>query len=86
MFKNISFNINNMDDSDNNSIKKNICNFTSCNKKLKLSDYPCKCEKLFCKYHRDPKQHNCEYDFKENHLKNEKIENMKCIKDKVITI
>jgi hypothetical protein len=74
-------------ESDTNTSKKIIiCSFNECNRKLKLSDYSCKCELIFCRFHRSPESHNCTYDFKENHQKKEKIENMKCIKKKVISI
>ena len=35
-----------------------------CNKKLKLVNFKCKCDKIFCALHRMPEQHNCLYDFK----------------------
>jgi len=49
--------------------KNNICAFENCNKKLKITDYPCKCGIIYCKFHRDPLIHNCSYDYKENTLK-----------------
>jgi len=35
-----------------------------CEKRLKLTDIECKCKLVFCKNHRDPKSHNCSYDYK----------------------
>ena len=61
----------------------NCCAFENCNRKLKLTDYACKCEKIFCKIHRLPEDHNCVYDYKENNNKQKKIEAMKCILDKI---
>ena len=61
----------------------NCCAFENCNRKLKLTDYACKCEKIFCKIHRLPEDHNCVYDYKENNNKQKKIEAMKCISDKI---
>tara|TARA_B100001175_G_C18955335_1_gene377914 strand:+ start:238 stop:453 length:216 start_codon:yes stop_codon:yes gene_type:complete len=61
----------------------NCCAFEDCNRKLKLTDYACKCENKFCKIHRLPEDHNCLYDYKENNNKQKKIEAMKCILDKI---
>ena len=40
-----------------------------CEKKIKLSSYPCKCEKYFCKEHFVPESHMCSYNYKEEHKK-----------------
>jgi hypothetical protein len=69
-----------------NNFKSNdlkYCKFENCNKKLKLTDYPCKCEMIFCRFHRDPKQHNCQYDYKETNLQDEKILKLKCVSNKI---
>lgn len=60
----------------------NYCNFEHCNRKIKLTDFPCKCDKIFCKIHRLPETHNCVYNYKENDVK-KKVENMKCISEKI---
>jgi predicted nucleic acid binding AN1-type Zn finger protein len=39
------------------------CNYTGCKKKLKLSDMPCKCTKIFCRTHRLPSNHLCEINY-----------------------
>ena len=65
------------------SLNKNICAFQECNKKIRLTDYACKCEKYYCKFHRDPLIHNCSYDYKENILKQKKIDNLLCISNKI---
>ena len=62
------------------------CSFDNCYYKLKLTDFPCKCEKKFCKIHRLPEQHNCVYDYKKNNNNQEKIELMKCVSKKIIKI
>ena len=36
-------------------IPPNTCRFDGCTKKIKLTDFACKCEKYFCKFHKDPK-------------------------------
>ena len=37
-----------------------------CKTKLKLTDFPCRCYKKFCAFHRMPENHACEYDYKTN--------------------
>lgn len=64
----------------------NNCNFEGCTRKLKLSDYPCKCRNIYCKYHRLPNQHMCCYDYKEQHNKDKQIEKLKCVSTKIIKI
>ena len=65
------------------SLNKNTCAFKNCNKKIKLTDYPCKCEKYYCKFHRPPEIHNCIYDYKENCFKQNKIDNLICRSNKI---
>ncbi|XVE62360.1 hypothetical protein DITRI_Ditri06bG0112100 [Diplodiscus trichospermus] len=36
----------------------------SCNKKLGLMGFTCRCGKVFCQLHRYPSEHSCKYDFK----------------------
>ena len=62
-------------DEDVNNI---YCAHIDCNKKLKLTDWACKCKKIYCYKHRSPELHNCIYDFKEINKKEKQIENMKC--------
>jgi len=61
----------------------NYCAYTDCDRKLKLTSMACKCKKTFCKYHKLPEQHICEYDYKETNYKKQKIIDMKCISDKL---
>ena len=35
-----------------------------CQRKLKITDFACKCNKTFCKYHKFPEQHDCPFDYK----------------------
>ena len=60
------------------SFNKNICAFEDCNKKIKISDYSCKCGNVYCKFHKYPEIHNCKYDYKENNFKQNKIDSLKC--------
>lgn len=59
------------------------CSFVNCNKKIKLTDFACKCEKYYCKLHKDPLNHNCSYDYKENNNKQKRIEELLCKSVKV---
>jgi len=59
------------------------CAYDDCSRKLKLTDFACKCKKIFCKLHKLPEEHNCEYDYKETNNKINKIKEMKCISKKI---
>ena len=65
------------------SLNKNTCAFENCNKKIKLTDYACKCENYYCKFHKDPLNHKCSYDYKENNSKQKKIDNLICKSSKI---
>ena len=65
------------------SLNKNICAFLKCNRKLKITDYPCKCGVIYCKFHKHPEIHNCIYDYKENCFKQNKIDNLICRSNKI---
>ena len=54
------------------------CSLNGCTKKIKLTDFACKCENYFCKFHKDPLKHNCSYDYKENNNKQKKIDDLMC--------
>ena len=43
---------------------KKRCSFEGCNKKLKLTDFECRCELIFCPNHRLPENHICKFDFR----------------------
>lgn len=45
------------------------CQYSKCNKSLLTFDYYCKCGKHFCLKHKDPCNHNCDFDYKEHHKK-----------------
>ena len=66
---------------ENNKKNTNMCSHTSCNSKLKLTDFDCRCSNRFCMKHRLPELHNCSYDFKKD-----KINLVKVFADKVIKI
>ena len=58
------------------------CCMEGCNKKLKLSDMECRCEKRFCLIHRLPEQHNCIINYK--NINPIKVEG--CVAEKVVKI
>jgi len=64
----------------------NKCNHNECNKKLKLTDLSCRCEKRFCINHRLPESHRCVYDFKTTGLQQLKDNNPLCVHQKIIKI
>lgn len=60
-----------------------LCQYGDCNKRIKITDFACKCEKLYCKMHKSPENHDCKYDYREIGLKTKKIEEMKCVSNKM---
>ena len=44
--------------------KSNKCYCAECNKKLKLTDIKCRCNKYFCSIHRYSDTHDCSFDYK----------------------
>lgn len=44
--------------------KSKRCRHESCRKKLKLTDYECRCGNRFCQLHRLPEMHKCSIDYK----------------------
>lgn len=62
------------------------CEFETCKRKLNLAESikgKCRCEKIFCHYHRYSNEHNCTFDYKEeNKIKLEK-ENPKIVAKKL---
>ncbi|KAF9616926.1 hypothetical protein IFM89_032997 [Coptis chinensis] len=52
----------NVEESCNVEVKKNRC--FSCNKRVGLTGFKCKCGDCFCTTHRYPESHDCSFDFK----------------------
>jgi len=50
--------------------KKKRCNHPDCKKKLSLTDYSCKCGKIYCTKHRLVFNHSCSFDWKKSHQTN----------------
>lgn len=67
----------------NESIKKNKCNFDGCNKKLKITDMSCKCGKIFCQFHKFPEEHKCEFNYNSEENKRKTIESLECKSNKI---
>jgi hypothetical protein len=45
-------------------VQKNPSRCFSCNKRVGLTGFKCRCEYVFCSTHRYSDKHNCEYDYK----------------------
>jgi hypothetical protein len=43
--------------------KKRCCEKEGCGKKLELTAFPCKCQKLYCALHRYQDEHDCSYNY-----------------------
>tara|TARA_B100001250_G_C19183328_1_gene521925 strand:- start:197 stop:406 length:210 start_codon:yes stop_codon:yes gene_type:complete len=65
-------------------IKKQVCSFDCCSKKLKIIDISikCKCGNSYCERHRHPENHNCTYDYKKDEPN--KVDEMRCIFRKLV--
>lgn len=53
-----------INNSDTTKIKR--CAHDGCDKKLKMVDFPCRCEKTYCALHRHSVSHNCTFDYKQH--------------------
>lgn len=64
------------------------CSDNRCNKKLKLTDMECNCQRRYCQLHRLPEDHICSFDFskKEKEQLKKKLLSEKTIVDKIIRI
>ena len=63
--------------------KVNRCDFYNCNKKLKITDISCKCGKIFCKIHKFPEDHKCDFNYNSEEIKRKTIESLECKSTKV---
>jgi len=70
-------------DNNENINKINKCNHENCSKKIRLSDFPCKCKNVYCKIHRMPEDHCCEYDYKSPDSKQKRITELECRSTKI---
>ena len=60
-----------------------LCSFEDCKKRLKITDLSCRCEKIFCKIHKFPENHKCEYDYRESNKRQKRIDDLKCVSTKI---
>ena len=60
------------------------CAFEGCKKKIKLTDYPCKCEKTFCALHKCHVIHKCTFDYKKENK--DMLEKICIIKQKQVIV
>lgn len=61
--------------------KKPRCSFAGCNKKVgMLNQFKCRCDLMFCSIHKLPEDHNCQYNYKNDKIKLEKVVAEKLIK------
>lgn len=44
---------------------KQVCSLQDCKKKLKNTNFICRCDKRFCNMHRLPEDHQCNFDYKQ---------------------
>jgi AN1-type zinc finger protein 5/6 len=58
----------------------------TCNKKIGLLGFECKCKNMFCSMHLNPESHNCNYDFKKEQKDRLEKQLVKVVNDKVIRI
>ena len=66
--------------------KAKKCNHYECNKNLKLTDFECRCEYIYCIKHRLPESHNCNYNFKLTGKEKLRLDNPICIASKIIKL
>lgn len=60
-----------------------LCQFEGCEKRVKITDLSCRCEKTFCKIHKFPENHKCEYDYREPAKRQKRIDELKCVSAKI---
>jgi len=67
-------------------VEKDTGKCNKCSKKVGIMGHKCKCESTFCKAHRLPEDHDCEFDFKQ--LGKEKLakDNQQVVASKIARI
>ena len=75
---------NNNEDNDNDRIEQENTNRCwTCNKKVGLLGFECKCKYVFCNKHRYPNEHDCIFDWKNWDHKRLKEQNVKVVSEKI---
>jgi predicted nucleic acid binding AN1-type Zn finger protein len=64
--------------------KKEYCSLATCNVKLRLTDFYCRCNKRFCAQHRVCEFHDCQFKLKLDLVKT--ADEMRCVKTKIEVI
>ena len=63
---------------------KTKCSDDNCNRKIKLTDFPCKCNNIYCIKHRLPEEHQCTFNFKQIYDDCEKlVKELKIVPEKI---
>jgi predicted nucleic acid binding AN1-type Zn finger protein len=63
-----------MNKQESNPTSKKRCSFPGCKKKLTLlNNYSCRCCLSFCMKHQLPESHDCNYNYKNDKIKLDKI-------------
>ena len=65
--------------------KPTRCCFDGCKKKIKITDFKCRCEKYYCLTHSHPEIHHCKYNYKSD-LEKDKIKLDLCVAKKIIKV
>ena len=75
----------NTDKSNKDQSKNKINRCDVCNKKVGLLGFQCKCDKikLFCSIHKNPEDHNCNFDYKKDFKNLLEKKNPKIISNKI---
>ena len=65
---------------------RNYCACNTCDKRLKLTDMTCRCEKVFCSKHRIPEAHACTFNYRAVGKTQIKEENPLVVPEKISNI
>ena len=61
------------------------CAFDGCKKKIKLTDFKCRCDKFYCLTHKHPETHHCNYNYK-SEVEKKKINLEQCVAIKIVKV
>lgn len=63
-----------------------VCEYENCKRKLSIVSLKCRCGNTYCTKHKFFTDHNCTYDYKENHKNYIEKVNQKIVTDKLVKI
>ena len=75
-----------MEDHKIETSKTSKCALEECKKKLKLTDFKCKCNNTYCSNHRLAETHSCSYDYKSYGRNLLDKQNQPCVAKKILVI